>query len=248
MVKKKMIVALIAVCALFLFVWHKVPTIPDNWTKQTLYLWILNCFHSQSKSAKAKILLVDDDSGNGIFSIKKICNELNIKATFAVIPTLMTQEIIDSLKDWQKQNYGIALHGYNHSDWGNWRYKDIINDINKCEHYMEVNGICIEKIKYVVAPKGCNSHAVRKAIKNKGYQFITGAIIMNPDSEVFQLGRIFINKKTDLREIQRILQKAKKNKLFVILGTHSSRPEEFSEEKTKAVLQMAINMGFEYQH
>ena len=160
----------------------------------------------------------------------------------------MTQEVRDSLKDWQKQEFGIALHGYDHSDWRGWKYEDIINDINMCEHYLEVNGISINKIKYVVAPKGSNTHAIRKATRGKGYQIITGAITMNPDSEVFQLGRIFINKNTDLREMKRILQKAKERKLFVILGTHSSRSEEFSEKKTRAILQMAINMGFDYQH
>jgi hypothetical protein len=77
---------------------------------------------------------------------------------------------------------------------------------------------------------------------------ICGASIINPDTSLFQLGRFFISKTTDLKKIQMKLEKAKKRNLFVILGTHSSNPNEFSEQKTKAVLQMAKNMGYEFYY
>jgi hypothetical protein len=44
------------------------------------------------------------------------------------------------------------------------------------------------------------------------------------------------------------LEKAKKRNMFVILGTHSSNPNEFSEEKTKAILLMAKDMGYEFYY
>ena len=77
---------------------------------------------------------------------------------------------------------------------------------------------------------------------------ICGACIVNPDTELFQLGRIFISKATDLKKTQVMLEKAKSRKMFVILGTHSSNPNEFSGDKTKAVLQMAKNMGYEFYY
>ena len=77
---------------------------------------------------------------------------------------------------------------------------------------------------------------------------ITGANILNPDTSILQYGRIFITNNTDLKEVEDVLKSAFKRRMYVIIGTHSSIKEEFSKEKTKVVLQMAINMGFEYQH
>ena len=219
-----------------------------EWTKQTLYLWLLNSLHKQEGNAKPRILLIDDDSGDGVFSIKKICDELHMKATFAIIPNQMSPAIIDSIRIWQKDGFTIALHGYNHDNWRNWEYKNISEDIDKCKKWLMNNGFDLKGIKYVVAPHACNTKDVRKAIQNKRYRMITGANIVNPDTHVFQFGRIIITQKTDLKEIETMLKRAQKSKMYVIFGTHSSIQKEFSGEKTKAVLQMAINMGFEYQH
>jgi hypothetical protein len=105
----------------------------------------------------------------------------------------------------------------------------------------------MKNISYIVSPHGANNRAIRKAIKDKGYQMVTGANLLNPDTKVFQLGRVMITKDTDLEATNVWLKKAKELKLFVIIGTHASTPGEFSIEKTKAVLQMAIDLGFEYQ-
>ena len=107
-------------------------------------------------------------------------------------------------------------------------------------------GFKISDIKYVVTPHGSNNTAIRKAIKDKGYQMVTGANIVNPDTTTFQMGRVFITNKTNIKEIDNMLDKAKRRNCYVIFGTHSSLPEEFSREKTKAVLSMAIKMGFIY--
>ena len=194
------------------------------------------------------MILIDDDSGEGVFTIKRECDELQMKATFAIIPNKMSKVVIDNIRDWQKEGFNIALHGFNHDNWRKWTYEEIVRDIEKCEKWIHQNGFERRTIKYIVAPHGSNTMSVRKAIKNKGYQMITAANIVNPDTKVFQLGRVMITKDTDLEKMRIWLNKAKERNLFIILGTHSSMPEEFSKEKTKAVLQMAIDMGFEYQH
>lgn len=222
------------------------PIVKNKWTKQTIYVRIINCFHRQSEDAKARILLIDDDSGEGIYSIKEICDELGMKASFAVIPNKMSTKACDSLKYWQQLGYGIALHGYRHEDWRKWSYKEVIYDILQSERWLSDKGFRTEEINMVVPPHGGNSRAIRKAINDKGYQMISGARIMNPDTEVFQFGRIMITKNTDMNEMKLMMQEAKEKKLFVIIGTHSSMSDEFSKEKTKAILQMAINMGFDY--
>ena len=73
---------------------------------------------------------------------------------------------------------------------------------------------------------------------------ITGASLVNPDRYVFQYGRIRIDTDTDLNTMQKILLDAYNKKAFVILGTHSSIPEDFSVEKTKEILRIAKEMGF----
>jgi hypothetical protein len=122
-----------------------------------------------------------------------------------------------------------------------------VTDIEKCEKWLQQNQFDMRNIRYIVSPHGANNRAIRKAIKDKGYQMVTGANLLNPDTKVFQLGRMMINRNTDLETTSVWLKKAKERKLFVILGTHASIPGEFSIEKTKAVLQMAIDFGFEYQ-
>lgn len=246
--RKILFVPFVAAVVCILFIYRNAPIVAGELTKQTIYLWLLNCQHIQKKDAIPRIILIDDDNGDGVFAIKKICDALHANATFAINPNKMSQTKIDSIHSWQKEGFGIALHGFNHDDWRNWTYEQVVEDIEKSEMWLKKNGFEKKSIKYVVAPHGSNTKAVRKAIKDKGYQMVTGANIVNPDTEVFQLGRVMITKDTDLEKTKIWLNKAKKRNLFVILGTHSSMPEEFSEEKTKAVLQMAIDMGFEYQH
>lgn len=244
--RKKEIALLTALIITMVCVYRNAPIVVGDWTKQTIFLWVLNSCHIQAKDAKPRILLIDDDSGYGVFTIKRLCDELHIKATFAVIPSMMNQEINDSIRIWQKQGYGIALHGYKHDDWRERDYNDILNDINMSEQWLVKSGYDTKGIKYVVAPRGSNTRTVRKAIKDKGYLMITSANIVNPDINVFQYGRVIINQDTNLKEMEDILRRAKERKAYVILGTHSSMPEEFSAEKTKAVLQMAIDMEFDF--
>lgn len=249
-IKKRILILLIVFGIVAIF---KLPIcisksiVVGDWTKQTAYLWILNSWHIQTKDANPELLLIDDDSGNGIFCIKQLCDELQLKATFAIVPGLMDKNIIDSLKCWQRHGYGIALHGYNHDDWRNWTYKEVVTDIEKSEKWLQQNQFDRRNINYIVSPHGANTRTIRDAIKDKGYQMITGANLLNPDTSVFQLGRLMITKHTDLEKTRGWLEKAKERKLFVILGTHSSISGEFSIEKTKAVLKMAIDLGFDYQ-
>lgn len=238
------IALLIAIVVAILIIYLNTPIVTGDWTKQTFYLWALNGFHMQKKDAKPRILLIDDDSGDGVFTIKKLCDELHMKATFAIIPAQMEGILYDSILCWQKNGYGIAQHGYNHDDWRNLSYEQVITDIEKCEKWLKQNHFDDNAIKYVVSPHGSNTQAVRDAIRHKGYQMITGANILNPDTEVFQLGRVMITKDTDLEEMRVWLTKAKERSLFVVIGTHSSMTGEFSEEKTRAVLKMAKDMGF----
>ena len=246
--KKKVtkIVPISVIIVVITFIYLHAPIVAGDWRKQTIYLWLLNSCHIQAKDAKPKMLLIDDDSGNGVFDIKKICDELQIKATFAIIPTMMNQQVCDSLRIWQNKGFDIAIHGYHHDDWRKWGYDEVIADIEKCERWLANAGFNINRIKYIVTPHSANNKAIREAVKDRKYQMVTGADIVNPDTTVFQMGRVFISRDTNIEEIEKLLNKARKRNAYVIFGTHSSMEDEFSREKTKAILQMAIRMGFEY--
>lgn len=244
-------IMIICLCGLFLIlssvVYFRAPLIVGIPTKQTIYLWLLDCWYGQAtKSNKARIMLVDDDSEVGIYRIKRICDEVDVKASFAVIPSRIKNALGDSLREWQNEGFGICLHGYNHDHWNDWTYEEIANDIDKSILLLKKIGFQTEKIKFVVPPHSSNRSNVRQAIEDKKYQMICGASIINPDADLFLLGRVFISKATDLQKIHVVLEKAKEKNMFVILGTHSSNQDEFSEEKTKAVLLMAKKMGYEF--
>ena len=248
MKQRKGLIALIGIIIGVSLIYYRKPIITGELTKQTLFLWLLNVCHVQAKDAQPLAMIIDDDSEKGIYTIRQICEELGIKATFAVIPSRFTKEICDSLKHWQQEGYGIALHGYNHERWKEWSEDKIINDITRSEELLEMRGFR-KDFKYVVPPHACNTSAIRRAIKLKGYKMICGANIINPDESLFQYGRMSFNKDMSSLEMQRIrdlLTKAFKEKAFVIFGTHSSMEGSFSEEKTKAVLQMAKNIGFKF--
>lgn len=240
-----MIVVCGVLLAVALLVYHRAPITSGKWTKQTAYLWLLDCWYGQAPNSAASILLVDDDCGDGIYQFKEICDETGFKATFAVIPARLSSREVDSLRKWQEEGFCICLHGYNHDDWKGWTSQEVIDDINKCEALLLKWGFDIKEIsKYVVAPHGRNTSAIRNAIQAKQYKMITGASLANPDSTRFQLGRVLITKDTVLKAIEELLKKAKEKKAFIILGTHSSNMEEFAPEKIRAILMTAKEMGF----
>lgn len=235
---------LTAISLIALFVTIRRPIITGEVTKQTIYLWLLNSCHIQTKKARPTAMLIDDDNGDGIFKIWRICNELGIKATFAVIPSRLDSVKTDSLKRWQKEGYGIAIHGYNHDKWKEWPLEAITTDIQRCEHLLLKNGF-INNFRFVVPPHACNTSNIRNAIKAKGYLMISGANIINPDTTVFQYGRFSLDTDyLDLDEAKRIIIKAYHEKAFIIFGIHSSMNSSFSEEKTKEILNMAKSIGF----
>ena len=240
------IVAVILFLVVFLIC--RSPILTGRWTKQTVYLSILNAFHTQDDNAEARFMLIDDDSGEGIFQIRTICKRLGIKATFAVVPARLDSIKCDSLRQWHDEGYGIALHGYDHGRWKEWSYEAIIEDIDRSLSFLEEHQIAdASQIRIVVTPGFYNTSSIRKAISDKGMKMVMGANIVNPDTMTFQWGRMFITNQTNLDEARRVLERAKDSKGFVVFGTHSSMPDEFSPEKTEAILRMAIDMGFCYE-
>ncbi len=128
------------------------------------------------------------------------------------------------------------------------RMTPAVADIELSFQRLEEQGFDTTRIMRMVAPPhGCNNRTIRKVIQQQGLQMISGATLVNPDRHVFQLGRIPITVDTDTAAMRRLLQKAYDRKAFVIFSSHSSIPPIFSEEKTRQVLRMAKEIGFDFE-
>ena len=221
------------------------PLKDSGWSKQTIYVGLMDAWHGASTDDRAYAMWIDDDSTEGVFEVKAIADEVGIKPAFAVIADKMKPEVADSLASWQHQGARIVLHGLRHERWKDWNETQIENDIRQSYIRLHEQGFDTTIImKLIIPPHGCNTMTIRKIIDQQGCQMISGAGLVNPDRHVFQLGRIGIGPDTDLKAMRELLQKAYDRKAFVIFGTHSSIPEIFSVEKTQKILMMAKEMGF----
>ena len=242
---KKMFFFLLIMIVIALLVWWRMPLIGNEWSKQTIYVGLLDAWYGSSIDDKAYAMWIDDDSTEGVFKVKAIADEVGIKPAFAVIADRMEPVVADSLASWQHQGVGIVLHGLRHERWKEWDESQIEKDILHSYQRLHEQGFDTTNImKLVIPPHGCNTRAIRKVIAQQGCQMISGACLVNPDRHVFQFGRISIGPGTDLNTMREMLQKAYNRKAFIIFGTHSSIPESFSVEKTRAVLTIAKEMGF----
>lgn len=240
-----MILFLLIIIVIAMLVWWRMPLIGSGWSKQTIYVGLLDTWYGSSTDDKAYAMWIDDDSTIGVFKVKQIADEVGIHPYFAVIADKMEQVVADSLASWQRQGAGIVLHGLRHERWWDWDASQIESDIHQSYQRLYEQGFdTTQIIKIIIPPHGCNNRIIRKVIGQEGCQMISGATLVNPDRHVFQFGRIGIGPDTNIEAMQQMLQKAYDRKAFVIFGTHSSIPEIFSEEKTKEVIQMAKEIGF----
>lgn len=242
---KRMVLLLIVLIAMVLLVWWRLPLFGNEWSKQTIYVGLLDAWHGFSTDDKAYAMWIDDDSTEGVFKVKAIADEVGIKPAFAVIADRMEPVVADSLVSWQQQGAGIVLHGLRHERWKEWNEQQIEDDIQQSYQRLYDQGFDTTRImKMIIPPHGCNTRIIRKVIAQNGCQMISGASLVNPDRHVFQLGRIGIQTDTNIDDMRAFLQKAYDRKAFVIFGTHSSIPAIFSIEKTREILKMAKEMGF----
>lgn len=246
--KKAIIASAAFITVIFMVAWWRAPLFCHVINKQTIYVGMTDALYGGSHDDEAHALWIDDDGGKGVFAVKKIANSMGITPCFAVIADKMTHVVADSLATWQRQGAaGIALHGLRHDRWKDWSETQIANDLHSSILRLHELGFDTTRIlRLVIPPHGCNTRAIRSVICQQGFQMVTGASLVNPDRHVFQLGRITITPGTDMDDMYQLLQKAYEGKMFVIFGTHSSNPAQFSEEKTKEVLEIARKIGFKF--
>ena len=246
---KRILYSLLLIAVIIgIYLWLNVPLIGDEISKQTIYVSFIDAWYGSSQDAKAHAMWIDDDSSLGVFKVKKIADEIGIQPNFAVIADRMEDKVADSLAAWQRQGAGIVLHGLRHERWNDWSESQIRIDIRQSIVRLHERGFDTTKIvKLIIPPHGCNTRTIRKVISEEGYQMISGASLINPDRQVFQLGRIAITPQTDTVAMRNTLQKAYNRNAFVIFSTHSSISSWFSEEKTRQIISIAKEIGFDFK-
>ena len=216
---KRMVIFLLIAIGIVLLIGWRLPLMGSEWSKQTIYVGLLDAWHGGSTDDKAYAMWIDDDSTEGVFEVKAIADEVGIKPAFAVIADRMEPAVADSIASWQKQGAGIVLHGLRHERWKDWDESQIENDINLSYARLHEQGFDTTKIlKLIIPPHGCNTRIIRRVIARQGCQ--------------------------NLDAMRQLLQKAYDRKAFVIFSTHSSIPEIFSAEKIRDVLRMTKEIGF----
>ncbi len=245
--KKSLLLLIIIPIIIAIIIWLRAPIRDNDWSKQTIYVGLLDAWYGASTDERAYAMWIDDDSSEGVFIVKRICDDAGIKPVFAVVSGNMTKDVADSIASWQKLGAGVLLHGLHHESWKNWSEAEIRSDIIQSYTSLAQQKFDTSRIlKMIIPPYGCNTRTIRKVIKQQGCQMISGACLVNPDRHVFQLGRIGISPQTDTIAMRKLLEKAYDRKAFVIFGTHSSIPLWFSEEKTRAVIEIAKEIGFAF--
>lgn len=244
---KKLAIFLCIVIAISLIVLWRMPLLGSEWSKQTIYVGLLDAWYGTSIDDKAYAMWIDDDSTEGVFEVKAIADIVGVKPAFAVIADRMAPVVADSLASWQHQGIGVLLHGLRHERWKEWDESLIENDIHQSIRRLYEQGFDTAKIlKIVLPPHGCNTRTIRRVIAQQKCQMISGASLINPDRHVFQLGRIAITSGTDLLAMQELLKKAYDRNAFVIFSTHSSIPNSFSKDKILKTITMAKEIGFSF--
>lgn len=246
-IRKIMLLVAMGIVIIGIYIWWRAPILYGEWNKQTLYVGLIDAWYGHSKDSHAHAMWIDDDGGNGIIAVNRISNYLGIKPVYAIIPEKTPQHLIDSLLVWQRNGAGIVLHGLRHENWKDWNEQQITDDIDKSYTKLQELGFDTAKIlKIIVPPHACNTKVIRKVIKDKGFQMVTGASLVNPDRLIFQLGRIGITPDTDTTEIRHLLNRAYQRNNFLIFETHSSLPGTFSEKKAIKVIEIAKEIGFNF--
>ena len=161
---------LLIVIIIVVIVWWRAPIIGTEWSKQTLYVGLLDAWYGGSSDDRAHALWIDDDSTEGVFKVKKIADEVGIQPCFAVIADRMTPEVADSLAAWQQQGAGIVLHGYRHEKWWEWTEEQIKEDFTLSYQRLQEQGFDTTRIiKMAAPPHGCNYY--RKHTSGKASLF-----------------------------------------------------------------------------
>lgn len=219
----------------------------------------LNINNLLNTSVRTPIIsLIDDDTNlNSIPNIKSICDDLNVKCTFACITSLINpavnesaDELIELLKSYQLEGFHITTHSNTHGTIWDSRLQDY--NVSACESdliksllLLQSNGFL--NSDYLVTPYGERSLETQKIVSKWCKTLISsyGGTNHLGKNGRFDINRVFIQSSNTLNYYKECIDKAYDNGDWLIFGTHSGISSEFNAGLVKSVLEYAISKGIE---
>ena len=210
---------------------------------------------SACNTAPKKILTwVDDDTPlDGIASVKKICDNLGIKCTFATITQGWTDALLERLHQYQKEGFHITSHTESHGRW----YKDMPegNIFNADEMEADLI-ISLEKMRaegfidcdMLVYPGSAigrtdvNTLGIVKKWCKCGV-LAGGSVWSGYGQGKYKINRTFISKSSGASYYTDLLDSVS-DESWVVFGTHSGSATDFDTDMMTAILSHALANGW----
>lgn len=225
----------------------------------------ININNILNNSGKTPLITwVDDDCDyDGIATVKNICDNLNIKCTFACVTSgisssntdisnsgLNNEDLKNRLLDYQSNGFHITTHSNHHANI--WKSSDELYNPSECEkdliksiQMLQENGFL--ESDFLITPFGTHTTPIQNIAEKWCKCLISsggGANHLNDDGKYY-IHRIFITKEHDLDYYKNIIDNALTNKDWIIFGTHSGTSSEFDTTLVTNVLNYAISQNID---
>ena len=197
--------------------------------------------------AKSFYTIIDDDasSAESITTIKNICDNKDIKISFAVIARnlQLNKEVKDSLISFQKQGFHICNHSLTHSKdvWNEGNYALINAELKDSQHILDSLGFVNNN--YFVYPYGRFSEEkylkILPYIKEHNYKLAfnsRGDECNKDDFNKFYINRFPIRRHENISVVKYKIDRAIENNSWIVFLTHSAMSRDFSSEYLSEVI------------
>lgn len=206
------------------------------------------------------ITWIDDDTAEGLFvNAYDLANRLGIKMTFACITGRLTDETEELLLKYQDEGFQIVSHSESHDNtniWGSNYAGDYEFDAEAAEEDLQRSIVTLEEAgfkncAYFVVPGGVETPELVEIARKYSPAMIVGQYsgLINRGDEIerYCLHREFIDvtQHKKAKYYKDLIDETIKCNGWLILGTHSSIPEQWDADLIEEVLQYAIDAGVE---
>lgn len=198
---------------------------------------------------------VDDDTPlDGIASVKRICDNLRIKCTFATITQNWTDPLLETLHQYQKEGFHVACHTENHGRW----YKDmedgsmftaqeIETDLLTSLEKMRAEGFFdCDMLVYPGSSSGRTDVDTIGIVKKwcRCGVLAGGSTWSKYGQGKYKINRTFIAKSTNNTSYYKNLLDSVTDESWVVLGTHSGSATDFDSDMVTEILSHALANGW----
>ena len=213
-------------------------------------------FSACNTNPKKILTWVDDDTpANGIASVKTICDNLGIKCTFATITQGWTDELLNTLHQYQKEGFHITSHTNNHGRW----YKDMPEGkiftademeadlLTSLEKMRSEGFIDCDMLVYPGSASGRTDVDTIGIVKKwcRCGVLAGGSVWSKYGQGKYKINRTFISKSSNDASYYTDFLDSVSDEGWVVFGTHSGSTTDFDADMMITILSYALANGWE---